>query len=124
MRVVIIGGTGHIGSYLTPRLFEAGHHVVCVSRGQKQPYIAHRAWSQIESVFLDRTAEESAGTFGGKIRDLHADALIDLTAYTVESTQQLVDALHGHIRHFLHCGTIWVHGPGIELPVKIGRAHV
>ncbi len=37
MRLVIIGGTGHIGSYLTPRLVEAGHTVLCVSRGLKTP---------------------------------------------------------------------------------------
>ena len=43
MRTVIIGGTGHIGSFLTPRLVEAGHTVICVSRGLKQPYQAHRA---------------------------------------------------------------------------------
>ena len=60
MRVVIIGGTGHIGTYLTPRLVEAGNHVLCVSRGQKQPYLAHQAWSQVESVTLDRAAEEAS----------------------------------------------------------------
>ena len=31
MRAVIIGGTGHIGSYLTPRLVEAGLSIVLVS---------------------------------------------------------------------------------------------
>jgi len=117
MRIVVIGGTGHIGSYLTPRLVEAGHQVVCVSRGQKRPYVAHPAWSRTESATLDRTAEEAAGTFGGKIRDLRGECVIDLTSYTLESTQQLVEALRGGVQHFLHCGTIWVHGPGIELPV-------
>ena len=34
MRVVIIGGSGHIGSYLTPRLVNGGHTVVNVSRRQ------------------------------------------------------------------------------------------
>src|SRR5438270_7385341 len=81
MRVVIIGGSGHIGTYLTPRLVEAGHFVVCVSRGQREPYVAHETWSRVESVTLDRTAEEAAGTFGGTICDLHADCVIDLTAY-------------------------------------------
>ena len=38
MRVAIIGGTGHIGSYLTPMLFEAGHAVACVSRKARRPY--------------------------------------------------------------------------------------
>jgi nucleoside-diphosphate-sugar epimerase len=117
MRVVIIGGTGHIGTYLTPRLVEGGHQVVCVSRGLKQPYLAHESWTRVEPVTLDRTAEEAAGAFGAAIRDLHADCVIDLTAFTLESTQQLVEALRGQVQQFLHCGTIWVHGPGIELPV-------
>src|SRR5262252_9391217 len=89
MRVAIIGGSGHIGSYLTPRLVEAGHSVLCVSRGLRQPYVAHAAWKRVESVLLDRDAEEAAGRFGAKVRDLDPDCVIDLTAYTRESTQQL-----------------------------------
>lgn len=117
MRVVIIGGSGHIGSYLTPRLVEAGHSVLCVSRGLRQPYAAHGAWKKVEPVVLDRAAEESDGTFGAKIRDLKPDCVIDLTAYTRESTEHLVEALRGRVQQFLHCGTIWVHGPGVEVPV-------
>lgn len=117
MRVVIIGGSGHIGSYVTPRLAEAGHSVLCVTRGQRQPYVAHSAWKQVQPVALDRAAEEAKGTFGAKIRDLAPDCVIDLTAYTLESTQQLVEALRGRVQQFLHCGTIWVHGPSIEVPV-------
>jgi nucleoside-diphosphate-sugar epimerase len=116
MRVAIIGGSGHIGSYLTPRLVEAGHTVVCVSRAQRQPYVAHEAWRKVEFAKLDRIAEETAGTFGGKIADLETDAVIDLTCYTLESARQLVEAVRGRVRQFLHCGTIWVHGPAIEVP--------
>ena len=114
---MIIGGSGHIGSYLTPRLVEAGHAVLCVSRGQREPYFPHGAWSKVRRVALDRAAEEAAGTFGTKIRALEPDAVIDLTAYTLESTVHLVEALSGEIQHFLHCGTIWVHGPSVEIPV-------
>ena len=28
MRVVVIGSTGHIGTYLVPRLIAAGHEVI------------------------------------------------------------------------------------------------
>ncbi|MFD2357599.1 NAD-dependent epimerase/dehydratase family protein [Nonomuraea ferruginea] len=38
MRVVVIGASGHIGTYLVPRLVEAGHDVVAVSRGTRRPY--------------------------------------------------------------------------------------
>jgi nucleoside-diphosphate-sugar epimerase len=117
MRIVVIGGSGHIGSYLTPRLVEAGHTVLCVSRGQRQPYVEHGAWAKVERVAIDRTAEEPGGTFGTRIRALEPDCAIDLTAYTLESTVQLVEALRGHIQQFLHCGTIWVHGPSVEVPV-------
>ena len=116
MRIVVIGGTGHIGSFLTPRLVESGHLVVNVSRSQRSPYRAHSAWTKVEQLTLDRTAEEAAGRFGPRIADAQADAVIDLTCYTLESAQQLVDALRGRITHFLHCGTIWVHGPSIEVP--------
>jgi nucleoside-diphosphate-sugar epimerase len=32
-RVVVIGATGHIGTYLVPRLADGGHEVIAVSRG-------------------------------------------------------------------------------------------
>ena len=70
-----------------------------VSRGQKQPYIEHAAWTAVEQVTLDREAEESAGTFGARIRELEADCVIDLTCYTLASAQQLS---HGYRRLF-HC---------------------
>jgi nucleoside-diphosphate-sugar epimerase len=116
VRVAIIGGTGHIGSYLTPRLFEAGHKVICITRGLKAPYREHAAWQAIERVELDRVAEEAAGSFGERIAQLDAEVVIDLTCYRLESTQQLVESLCGRVQHFLHCGTIWVHGPSVEVP--------
>jgi nucleoside-diphosphate-sugar epimerase len=116
MRIAIIGGTGHIGSYLTPRLYDAGHSVVSVSRGLKKPYRQHPAWKAIDHVDLDRTAAEAGGTFGEQIARLDAEVVIDLTCYQVESARQLVEALRGRVSHLLHCGTIWVHGPSVEVP--------
>ena len=116
LRVVVIGGTGHIGSYLTPRLFDAGYTVLCVSRGVQTPYRDHAAWSKVQYVHLDRTAEEVSANFGERIVSLDADAIIDLTCYKPESAVQLVRSLQGRIQHFLHCGTIWVHGHSMEVP--------
>jgi len=113
MRVAIIGGSGHIGSFLTPRLVEAGHSVLNVSRAQRRSYVLHGAWNKVEQVPLDRSRED----FAANVRDLEPDIVIDLISYTPESTQQLVEALQGRVQLFLHCGTIWVHGPSIEVPV-------
>jgi nucleoside-diphosphate-sugar epimerase len=122
MRVVIIGGTGHIGSYLTPRLVEAGHSVICISRGVKEPYHQHSAWNQVVHLNLDRSAEERAGTFGKRIAALGTDAVIDLTCYFPESATQLAEALRGSKTYLLHCGTIWVHGPSVEVPTTEERS--
>jgi nucleoside-diphosphate-sugar epimerase len=117
VRVIVIGGTGHVGSWLTPRLVRAGHTVVCVSRSLRQPYYADDAWRDVERVMLDRAAAEAEGTFGSTIGALRPEAVIDLTCYTLDSARQLVDALSGRVEQFLHCGTIWVHGMGIEVPI-------
>jgi len=116
IRVIVIGGTGHIGSYLSPRLVHAGYDVVCVSRGRRAPYVANDAWDRITSVILDRAAEEAAGTFGHRIADLRPDVVIDITCYRPENARQIVEALRGKVRHFLHCGTIWVHGHSVQVP--------
>jgi len=103
MRVVIIGGTGHIGTYLVPRLVEAGHAVKCVSRGLRGPYAPHLAWEQVEQVVMDRAAEEASGNFGCRIAQLEPDAVIDITCYKLESARQLVDGLRGLGARFRVC---------------------
>ncbi len=116
MRVVVIGGTGHVGTYLVPRLVADGHEVIVTSRNQREPYQPHGAWSQVQRVSIDRDAAEKSGEFGAQIRDLKPDAVIDMICFTLESAQHLVEALRGQVRHFLHCGTIWIHGPSVEVP--------
>jgi nucleoside-diphosphate-sugar epimerase len=111
MRVVIIGGMGHIGTYLVPRLLTAGHEVISLSRGRREPYHGSPAWARVRQIAVDRAAEEAAGTFGATVRELRPDGVIDLICFTVESALTLVEALRDDVRHFLHCGTLWVHGP-------------
>jgi nucleoside-diphosphate-sugar epimerase len=115
-RVVVIGGSGHVGTYLVPRLVEADFDVVNVARGERKPYQPHGAWSKVATIALDRDAEEEAGTFGGKIRDLKPDIVVDMICFKLDSARHLVEALRGRVQHFLHCGTIWVHGPSVTVP--------
>jgi len=116
MKIVVIGGTGHIGTYLIPRLVEAGHEVICVSRQFSQPYQSHDAWKSIQQVSINRIEAEAAGTFGEQIKDVKGDIIIDLISFTEESTKMLTEALIGEIKHFIHCGTMWVHGHSEQVP--------
>jgi nucleoside-diphosphate-sugar epimerase len=118
MKVVVIGGKGHIGTYLVPRLVDAGHEVTVVTRGQREPYRPHPAWRVVQQVTIDRAQAEQAGNFGSQIAALEPEVVIDLISFTLASTRQLVEALRGRVRHFLHCGTAWVKGYVVEAPAR------
>jgi uncharacterized protein YbjT (DUF2867 family) len=60
----VIGATGHVASYLVPRLVRAGHEVVALSRGERDPYVAAAEWRAVDRVAVDRELEDGAGVFG------------------------------------------------------------
>jgi len=112
-RVAVIGATGHVGTYLVPRLVRAGYDVVAASRGEREPYTPAAEWRAVERVRLDREAADAAE----RIAALGADVVIDMICFTPESAQQLVDALRPTRPLLVHCGTIWVHGAALRVPI-------
>jgi nucleoside-diphosphate-sugar epimerase len=116
-RVVVIGATGHIGSYLVPRLVRADHEVITMSRGERGPYHPSPEWAAVTQITVDREAEDTAGTFAPRVAALDPDAVIDLICFTAASARQLVHALRPSRPLLVHCGTIWVHGPALRVPV-------
>ncbi len=116
-RIVVIGATGHIGTYLVPRLVRGGHQVVALSRGEREPYVSAAEWSRVQRITVDREAEDAAGSFGGRIARLAPDAVLDMLCFTPESARQLIDALRPTRPLHLHTGTIWVHGRAARVPV-------
>lgn len=116
MKIVVIGGTGHVGTYLVPRLLKAGHEVIVVSRKQRKPYNDHQSWKYARQVIIDRVEADKKGDFGEQIAALSPDVVIDMICFTQESAKKLVEALRGKIQHLLFCGTIWVHGYSEQVP--------
>lgn len=117
-RTVIIGGTGHVGTYLVPRLVEAGHEVINISRGNAAPYKPNAAWHSVQTVGADRSADEANGRFGARIAELRPDVVIDMICFTPASARQLAEELKGKISHLIHIGTIWVHGQSVSTPTN------
>jgi len=116
MKIVVIGGSGHIGTFLIPRLVESGHDVTNISRSQHPPYQQNAAWSEVTQISLDRNVVEASGEFGSQILALDPQVVIDLICFTLPSAVQIVTALKGRVTHFLACGTIWVHGFSVVVP--------
>jgi len=42
-KAVVIGGRGKVGGYLVPMLVNDGFEVICVSRGQTEPFVKNDA---------------------------------------------------------------------------------
>jgi nucleoside-diphosphate-sugar epimerase len=117
MRIVVIGGSGHIGTFLIPRLVRGGHEVVTISRGQRSPYGDDPAWQRVRQVTADRDAEDRDGTFPDRVAVFEPDVVIDLICFTLDSATALVERLRGQTGHLLHCGSIWRHGPALKVPI-------
>ena len=77
-RIVVIGATGHVGTYLVPRLVRAGHKVVALSRGERDPYVPAAEWRTVQRVTVDREAEDTDGVFGERVAALGPDAVVDM----------------------------------------------
>lgn len=116
MRVVVIGGTGHVGSYLIPRLVNAGYDVISISRNKRSAYFTDDAWAHVESLELNRDQLDETGEFGNAVAEFNADIVIDLICFNLGSAKQLFEAVAGSVKHFLHCGTIWVYGASSGVP--------
>jgi nucleoside-diphosphate-sugar epimerase len=121
MRTIVIGATGHIGSYLIPRLAEAGHEVVGITRGRRTSYLQHPAWEQVETVQADRHQEDEAGIFGRRIADLKPDIVIDIVCFNRDSAAHLCEALGKDLQLYVGIGTVWVHGYAVTQPVTEDR---
>jgi len=118
VRIVVIGGSGHVGSFLVPRLVRAGHEVINLARGARSPYVDDEAWSEVEQISVDRAAEDAAATFGERVAELEAEVVVDMICFTPDSATLLVEALRGRSRHLIHCGTIWRYGASVKQPMR------
>jgi nucleoside-diphosphate-sugar epimerase len=117
MRIVVIGGTGHIGTFLIPRLVRGGHDVVNISRGQRSSYVDDPTWQHVRPVTANRALEDRDGTFPNRVAGLRPDVVIDLICFTLDSATALVERLRGGTEHLLYCGSIWRCGASLKVPI-------
>ena len=118
MKILVIGATGHIGTYLVPRLVAAGHRVAAMHRGNREPYSLKPVWDKVERIQADRKEEEEKGDFGKAVAKVSAEVVIDLILFKREGLPQMVEALQGNCRHYIYCGTMWVYGPTEFAPTR------
>ena len=75
MRILILGGTGFLGSHLVESLLARGHHPTLFNRGQTNP----ERFPDVESIRGERDPRIGRGLTG--LRERSWDAVIDTSGY-------------------------------------------
>ena len=114
--VLVIGGTGHIGSYLVPLLVSRDYKVTVFSRGTTKPYPGSFIWKNVPIVKIDREREEKNGNWQEKIEEADPDIIVDIVCFEPESAQLMAELLDGEDIHLLTCGTAWIYGKTEIIP--------
>ncbi len=115
-KAVVIGGSGHIGSYLVPMLATRNFDVTVFSRGNTNPYPKSVAWEGVEFIHANRQEKEKSGHWQEKLEDVSPDVIVDIVCMEPESARIMADFLKGRDTHLVSIGTVWVYGKTERVP--------
>lgn len=107
MRIVVLGGTGFLSTWVVRAALARGHEVVAVSRGRRgDPPAGARA------VVADR---DDAASLAAALRDARPDAVVDVCGYTVAGARAAGEVLGG-VGRYVYVSSIsaysgWPPGP-------------
>jgi len=101
MKVLVIGGTGHVSRFTVPQLVEAGCEVIAAGSG-RTPQPDGGAWSQVKYIAC-KTGE---GKDISPLLDAGPEVVIEMCGHAWPTYQQM----KGRVEHFIACGSVWMFG--------------
>lgn len=112
MKVLVISGTGWLGSHIVAELVDKGCEMTVIAIGQMN---AGNKYKNVNWINCDRTEENS---FNSVLHSLDPEVVIDVIPgyFGAGNTQLIVDAFRGRIKHFIHCSSTGVYVPLKYLP--------
>ncbi len=102
MKVLVIGGTGHIGRFLVAELVDRGCEVSVIFSG-RTPAPEAKPWEQVRTLTLDYAREPIRPREMG----LEPEVVIDLPGQLMRAVAAF--AQYG-VEHFIACGSVWMYG--------------
>ncbi len=113
MKVVVIGGSGHVGSYLVKELVKEGYEVISIMRGNKTPYgYEKNIWDKVTVVNMSR--EELCNT--DFIEKVDAQIICDLIAFDLDGVKKIVSKIKNNA-FYVQIGSIWMYENKEYVPV-------
>ncbi len=113
MKIVVIGASGHVGSYLVKELINEGHEVYALMRGNRLPYgYEENIWEKVKIVNISR--EELYQT--DFIEQVNADVICDLIAFDLNGVKKIVSKIKNNA-FYVQIGSIWMYENKEYVPV-------
>ncbi len=111
MNVLLLSGSGWVGSRIAREFLENGFDVTVAARGLQKSGI----FREVRFVHCDRTDPDEVT----EVLRTHAkDIVVDATAghFDEADTVRIAETLKGRVRRYLHCGSTGVYTPMKKLP--------
>ena len=107
MKVLVIGGTGHVGGHMIPQLIDAGCEVLVASRSGKRRR-TDGAWSKVKTITCGITPD----TVPTPLLNEKPDVVIDMPG----TAKAVYDHFKGITEHIIACGSLWMFGAPTRVP--------
>lgn len=101
MKILVVGGTGHMGNYLVPKLLENGHEVYIGSRGKRTPR-DEKSLAGAKFLVFDTSDREKISA----LKNENFDVIIDFPG----NAKLFWDLLGDSVGHIIACGSLWMYG--------------
>lgn len=114
MKVLVIGGTRFLGTYLVEELLTRGHEVTIYHRGVHETTFLY----PVEHIHGDRTDTDS---FKKQMAKISVEAVIDMMPMNGQESRAVVEAFRGRIERSVHISSAdvydWENDTGLPIPV-------
>lgn len=110
MKILVMGGSRFNGYHLVRELVNSGHEVTVLNRGVTPVLLP----PQVRRLYADRKDHGRLQEILGK-EDF--DCVQDISAYTLDDVQSMVEIFEGRIGHYIFASTTTVYAPSKILPL-------
>lgn len=116
MKILLIGGTGHIASYLLKDLLKDKADITVVSRGNTVPVENAKLYSKVRLHALDRQQAEKGHAWEIFLASQKWDVVVDFISFEPRSAEIAFKTLRHHVKHYVNISTCWMYGEIGRLP--------
>ena len=104
MKILIIGGTGHLGSFLTPMLAADGHDLLVVTSGRK-PLPEGVAARPFTLSYHESVAD---GSLAALLQAERPPVVVDILQGETDAVYAA--CVSAGVAHLVNCGSLWMWG--------------